>query len=227
MNSFGHAVAAAWEREDPRFVLGAMLPDLGMLIGARLAPVQDGELMDGISHHHRTDQVFHELPAFRDWWKEAAGELTAMGLRRHSARAASHVAIELLLDGELAKMEEQASAFLSALQGAAAGPRPRWRRPPERSWSELLERLSEAGVPHHLREAEAVSRRIEGALRRRPRLRLEGREPEVLTTWTRGVVALAGRRARLLAGELRPALSSQRSGTPGTSIGTAESPPAP
>ena len=41
MNFFGHAVAALALDDEPRFIFGAMLPDLVSMAGARLGRVAD------------------------------------------------------------------------------------------------------------------------------------------------------------------------------------------
>ena len=66
MNFFGHAVVATWHATEPRFVLGAMLPDFAAMIRARPPAARDPELARGIALHHATDEVFHDAPTFRE-----------------------------------------------------------------------------------------------------------------------------------------------------------------
>ena len=204
MNAFGHAVAASWERDEAPFLLGAMLPDLAGLIGGRVAEPRDELIALGLRHHHRVDDCFHELPGFRDWWREWQAGMESAGLRRHQARAASHVAIELFLDGELAR--HHAGVHERALGEAREREEPGWRVQPRSSWDELVVRLHEDGAPHHLREASVVTRRTAGALGRRARLRLEPGEEQALGGWLQARVPEAQDRAPLLAEELQAAL---------------------
>ena len=210
MNAFGHAVAASWERRDGAFLLGAMLPDLATLIGGRLGVVREPAVAAGVRHHLRTDELFHAMPAFTEWWAEATAELRAAGLRRHCARAASHVAIELLLDGELAQDDAHAAVHRLAMDAAREHGEPVWRVAPGGDWDRLVERLTEAGPPRHLREPESVAPRVVRALARRPRLALRTPEAASLRAWlktTRGQPA----RARALA----EALGASEPGVPG------------
>jgi hypothetical protein len=207
VNAFGHAVAASWERRDGAFLLGAMLPDLATLVGGRLGRVGEPALAAGLRHHLRVDACFHSLPGFTSWEAEASAGLRQAGLRRHPARAAAHVAIELALDGELAREPAHAGVHERAMRAARERDAPAWRREPSGDWGELIARLSAAGPPRHLREPEAVARRVEAALARRPRLRLAGAEGRALAGWLDAQAPAAGVRAAALADELRRELA--------------------
>jgi hypothetical protein len=206
VNAFGHAVAASWQSRDGAFLLGAMLPDLATLVGGRLARVREPGLAAGVRHHVLTDECFHAMPGFRSWEAEAAAQLREAGLRRHAARAAAHVAIELTLDGELAREPAHAAVHESAMEAARERDEPPWRRAPSGDWCGLIERLSEAGPPRHLSEPRVVAARVEHALGRRPRLAVAGAESRALAAWLDAEAAPAAARAAALSRELERAL---------------------
>src|SRR5258706_12541419 len=107
MNFFGHAALAASylaqqgpdaANELPRFCAGAMLPDfIGMLRLSRPV-VHDSVLARGVAFHHRTDELFHELPSFHRLSRSAFAWLSARDMPRGPARAVAHIGIEILLD---------------------------------------------------------------------------------------------------------------------------------
>src|SRR5262245_48694449 len=91
MNFFGHAAVAQREREEPRFVLGAMLPDFCGMAGVRMSPPEDAALAEGVALHHATDRAFHAAPVFVSLCASALAQLEADGVARASARAVGHV----------------------------------------------------------------------------------------------------------------------------------------
>src|SRR5690349_22770486 len=99
VNFFGHAVMAALENDAPAFVLGAMLPDLSSMAGARIERVHDETVAAGVAHHHRIDHAFHACAPFVRLCSSALETLEARGVSRAAARAVGHVGSELLLDG--------------------------------------------------------------------------------------------------------------------------------
>ena len=66
MNFFGHACVASWERSDPAYVLGAMLPDFAGMIRGRIAEIERPDLRAGIELHRRTDAIFHRMDGFAE-----------------------------------------------------------------------------------------------------------------------------------------------------------------
>lgn len=180
MNFFGHAVVAARVSREPDFVLGAMLPDLAGMVGARLAPVVEGALSHGavaagIAHHHRVDEGFHGSLAFSRVWLAAVAELRRTGLPRGPARAAAHVGLELLLDGHLSRDEPSRDAFRRALDRAADMPCPlAWDAARSADgamrWASLLGRLTSGGIPQAYEDSTFVAGRLMGALAPRPLL---------------------------------------------------------
>ncbi len=185
MNFLGHAVLAGEHRDEPRFVLGAMLPDLTVMAGGRMRGVDDADLAEGVRHHHAGDAVFHGTPTFGRLVAETTRELQQRGLRRGPARAVGHVGIELLLDGWWVRRHGVPRAYDDALRaGPALESALRWRGPvaPDllgRACTRLLELDVAAG---YARPAE-VAARLRRVLSRRPRLAFQGDEPALVAEW--------------------------------------------
>lgn len=189
MNLYGHAVVAGWIDRDPRFVLGAMLPDLGRLAGHRRVVADDPTAVAGVAWHHRTDDAFHGSATFTTLCRAAHDELEADGLPRGAAMAVAHVALELLFDGELLADANGQSAYLDALgsdpdrlalvdASALADVR------------SLLARMHRYGLPLHYREPQMVARRVVSIVASRPRLAVPEDRLATVEAW-----ALAARRA--------------------------------
>jgi len=125
MNFFGHAALALAHFESralapnesmlPRICAGAMLPDFVGMLRIRRPAVLDDEIARGVSFHHATDRVFHELDAFHLLSRGALGWLLERGMPRGPARAVAHIGIEILLDEELARDARARSAYRAAL----------------------------------------------------------------------------------------------------------------
>ena len=183
MNFFGHAVAASWRRDEPRFALGAMLPDFASMLGARIESVGDGPVADGVAWHHRTDAAFHRLERFRRWSAALTRSLAAGGCSRGSSLAAGHVGVELLLDGALIDREpEVGPLYLAALGEAgevAADIEWRSSAPPI---GELASRLGERGLPVGYRDVDTVADRVIRVLARRPRLAMAAANAPILVS---------------------------------------------
>ena len=124
MNFIGHATVALWQRTDPAFVLGSMLPDFAGMARAKLAPTTASSdqqaVVAGIALHHRTDDVFHKSPIFVRLLQETLDELTTLGVARGTARAIGHVGTEMFIDGELLRGPEVAAAYTRALNAGDA-----------------------------------------------------------------------------------------------------------
>lgn len=186
MNFFSHAVFAARRSEDPRYILGSMLPDFVSMAGLRLERVSgDAPLERGVAFHHESDDAFHGAPMFGDLQEVAREELERDGLGSGPAMAIGHVGVELLLDGYLVNtlgvtrgyreaVEEAAHvdvllrfAGLDEAQGSA-----RWRS--------MAARLAAAPVPEGYTRPAFVADRLVRILSSRPRLAVPfGREPLV------------------------------------------------
>jgi len=206
VNFFGHAWLAAGRNADPRFVLGAMLPDLAPMAGLRLRGANDAALSAGIAHHLAVDAAFHALPAFQMLAADAARELRRAGLRRGPARGASHIGLELLLDGWLARRCGVPGAYRAALVQAPQlgallrfAPGHRFRAQSATAhrgatgatggmaWTfpELCRKLAASPLPEAYAEPGFTAARVAAALARRPRLALTPAERSACAVWLR------------------------------------------
>lgn len=184
MNFYGHAVVAAWDDDDPDFVLGSMMPDLLAMVslGEGMLQAPSRSLQAGLAHHHRMDGVFHAAAPFRSLLLAQTQRLREAGVARGAATAAAHVAIELLLDGTLASDGRGRGAYRSALTRAAEADALRWTGPGAAgSWAMLVGRMWDGAVPDGYRDLDFVLRRVVGVLSRRPRLALSAAEQELLS----------------------------------------------
>lgn len=211
MNFFGHSVLAAQIRAaDPRFVLGAMLPDFATMVGLRLTPMRDPALQQGIAHHHALDAIFHRAPAFLHEMGDAMARLQDCGLSRGAARAAAHLGIELVLDGLLVCRGHGKEAYLDALQIAHRLPdlHPMARG---RNILHLTQRLQNAPLPESYTDPAFVAARLSHIVRGRPRLQFTTPQtPAVADTLKRIQTNLEGEVDSLLNG-LALQLSQDRS----------------
>ena len=175
MNVLGHAsVALAWGRDDPAFVLGAVLPDLASMVHVRIdRSLLDGRISDGMSCHIGADAIFHDHPHFRAGSAALRRDLVSQGLDRGPVRAIGHAGWELLLDGTLLGSPAEAAYWRAlevgelAMDAIAEPDRPRW-----------LGFLSYRRRRPRLRYDDApwVAERLHDLLARRPRLRFSRRE---------------------------------------------------
>ncbi|HEX2735133.1 MAG TPA: hypothetical protein VHM70_26185 [Polyangiaceae bacterium] len=186
MNFFGHAVIASWARPDPAFALGAMLPDLGRMLGARHVSSEDPALGAGIAFHHESDRVFHQSRVFAEFERAALAYFRERRVPRGPRRALSHIGVELLLDCHLAS-KEQVASYLRALNAAGrtdVADRITWRsgsaahgrdlQSAQLDFQELCRRLAsrvERLVPERPRD---LTPRLEAILSGHPRLALPG-----------------------------------------------------
>lgn len=194
MNYIGHLAVALWQRSDPRFVLGSMLPDFAGMIGARLCAADDPELAAGIALHHRTDAVFHAAGAFTSLLHGMRDTLTSRGVPRGTARAVGHIAVEMLIDGELLREPVLGDAYTTALRAGASTEAPFTDSDGEARFQALRARLLAHGAPHDYRDPEAILRRLVLALRGRPRLAIDAASTPIIASALPGLqrkVALA------------------------------------
>jgi hypothetical protein len=210
MNFVGHAMAARWEHDDPRFVLGAMLPDLAPMCGARLLAVDDEVLAAGVACHHRADAAFHQAPAFSALCAEARAWLRAAGLARGPVLAAAHVGVELLLDGCWLDDPAVDRAYLDAIAHATRLPAGAivWAHDEHaRRFTLLGERLHAAGSPRAYRDPVEVGLRLARILARRPRLSPAPGDEEQLVRWAEAARPGVIQAAPTLQAELRAGLN--------------------
>jgi len=207
VNYFAHAWIAGQIRPEPRFALGAMLPDLlGFL---RIRPPQESpaEVAAGMTLHHATDAVFHALPGFREQHRAGVRALLELGLGRGAARAAAHVGIEFILDRALAAGASSGVAlYRSALaEHACLG----WAaRPNADAVSQLAERLTTLD-PSAPAEPAETAERIRRTLASRPRLALRSGELRPLEAWLSSVTPQLTPMSGVLAQQTLRALEPQ------------------
>lgn len=187
MNFFAHASLAAERSSDAAFVLGAMLPDLCTISGARLGGAATAELGAGVRFHHASDAAFHTSAAFSAFCIGFGAVLQARGVRRGPARGAAHVAGELMLDGWLARAAGVPALYrhsLARAEALLAGS----SFAPERAAAiaSVCARLHAAPVPEAYAEAAFVCARVERALATRPFLALAASEQPELERAVRG-----------------------------------------
>ncbi|MGD8859331.1 MAG: hypothetical protein PVI30_04915 [Myxococcales bacterium] len=189
MNFFGHACVARRVDDDPRHLLGAMLPDLATMAGVRLAGAQDAAIARGVAHHHEVDRAFHRLAPFVALCRSALEQLTEAGVSRASARAVGHVGAELLLDGLLAEDAQARADYRASLRHALrhglAG-RVGFREDGGATGLQrVLSRLADAPIPEGYREPAFVADRLTWILARRPRLALQPADDAPVRAWLR------------------------------------------
>jgi len=201
LNWYAHAVLAERVSQDPRCLLGAMLPDLAAAAGLRVAPPPEGPLAQGLRLHVLADAAFHAAPEFASLVSAGRGALEDAGLARGSARAAAHVGIELLLDGWLAARQRPSTAFGAALRVACELPADTtlFRLDPDPArWRALCARLASGELPEAYARPERVGAAVERILAARPRLALPAAAGPALTSWLRAAQPELDARAPVL-----------------------------
>ena len=183
VNHFAHAWVASRQSPEPRFLLGAILPDLSAFLRIRLPEMPDSKVRAGIAFHHATDRVFHALPAFRAYTRAGSTYLVRRGLTRGPARAAAHVGIELLLDAWLSRHRREAlQHYRTALWHCDTLEFPLDTRDRTRI-SAFAQRLAIGDPATGLEAPGEIARRIARTLEPRPRLRLPEAQLEPLNDW--------------------------------------------
>lgn len=212
MNFIGHATVALWDRGEPLFVLGSMLPDFAGMARTRLAPRTEREtpsdLLAGIALHHRTDDAFHGAPSFVALVSATVDELTRLGVARGSARAVGHVGVELLLDGELLHDPAVEAAYIEALRAGVGLEEQFGDAPGGSRWELLRQRLLAHGAPHDYRDPESVLARLVLILSRRPRLALDAEAAQIVRATLPGVQRRVTSRSGALLAEVRNRLTA-------------------
>jgi acyl carrier protein phosphodiesterase len=168
VNFFGHAAVASWRSPSAGTVLGAMLPDFATMAGLRLPASADPDVQAGIALHHATDAAFHTLPPVLALMRDLDARLAALGCARGPRRAASHIGIELLLDGILVDDPTYRDAYTRAL--AHDDPTLTFATQPPDRFHFLLARLRAHGVPYDLQSPDAITLRLSRMLAHRPLL---------------------------------------------------------
>jgi len=180
MNFLAHAVLAARFQDDKRFVLGSVLPDLATMAGVPWKSARDPAIRDGIELHKICDDLFHGEDAFRLLLAQSRGELARRGLSRAPTLAATHVGVELFIDGQLS-FDESARATLRHSLLAAQNPTDLgWDESELARWHAFCERLADDALVCGYRDHAFVGERLCAILGRRKRLRVPENEVPVL-----------------------------------------------
>jgi hypothetical protein len=176
MNFIGHLLVASWERDDPAFGLGAMLPDFASMARMRPPRVDHAAVAEGMVLHQRTDDVFHACPGFVALSASVFDALLGEGVERGPARAVAHIGVELLIDGALlAQKPALGPAYLSALAAFEGLPATALAEADALRLRALHARLRQHGIPYDYESPELVTARLISILGPRPRLCLSAR----------------------------------------------------
>ena len=198
MNFLAHAVLAADERPDPLFVFGSMVPDFAHMAGLRHRGSRLTAVGDGVDYHHACDAIFHELPRFLDALARERRALRELGLPTGPARAVSHIGVELMIDGGLARRESAVELYRRAISDprVEAGDAVDWSVDPRRSedlgvgerWSRAYARLRHGRLPVAYGDPEFVAARIAGVLAPRPRLAVPEERSAAVGEWAKAAL---------------------------------------
>lgn len=209
VNFFGHATVATWsDAPAATYVIGAMLPDFASISGARSLTASEPEVARGITLHHHTDEVFHAAPSFVALMIDARERFAHAGLPNGAARAASHIGVELLLDGTLVADAQVGRAYVDAIDALRAEHLVFTSADhAERFW-EFFGRARGYGVPHAYVDPQFVAERIAGALANRPRLALGDSPVSDVARVLRVMQPIVVARAAALLDEVRSGLAA-------------------
>lgn len=176
---------ASWYGSDPRFLLGAMLPDFLSMLACARPHLVDSELARGVALHHATDAAFHDIPEFLELVTGARTALAARGLGRGAARAVAHIGIELLLDEVLMEGEVGRRSYWRALDCARDVNLPiEWQRAEDAErFGSLIAALHERGLPTEPPAPHAVAARLRRAVAARPRLAFPASLEDAVADW--------------------------------------------
>ena len=171
MNLLGHThVALAAGRDDPGWLLGAVLPDLAPIAGVRVdRGALPGDVAAGVRCHLAADAAFHALPVFLRGSAGLRRALAARGVPSGAARAVGHAGWELLLDGTLVRTATE-DAFHTAMADAG-GAAVAMSAADAGRWVAFVGRGRPAPALAY-DDPGWVAERLHAMLARRPRLRL-------------------------------------------------------
>jgi hypothetical protein len=215
LNFFGHAVVASWLRPEVAYVLGSMLPDFASMIGARVPPIGDADVMAGTADHHVIDELFHELSTFRTLCRELGEKLIALGFDRGRARAVAHVGVEILLDRALADDPRASELYSAALDEAAPdalGQRLAWNAEEGLRFERLRTALKARRQATAVDESSTTLFRLARALEHRPRLALSPQQREKVAVWLVQAESAVSSGAAALVAELKSGLVARKLG---------------
>jgi hypothetical protein len=173
VNILGHThVALAAGRDDPGYLLGAVLPDLAPMAGVRVdRQALAAPIADGVRCHVRTDTAFHAHPAFVAGAGAVRRALEERGVASGPARAVGHAGWELLLDGTLVGTDSEAE-FRRAM-ATGGDPSGAMSAADAGLWTAFVDRGRSTPALRY-DDPRWVADRLRAMLSRRPRLRLPG-----------------------------------------------------
>lgn len=192
MNFYSHIAVASLFTEDRRVALGAVLPDLASLVGAKPPRTDCPRLRRGYALHHATDRIFHAVDPFRRAEVAESQELQRLGMRRGTARATAHVGLEIVLDEALADdvpTRQLLGETLISATPEALGQYVKWSADGEAAHFEALrQRLwtLTKGLPPPL-NATLLAERLSRTLEHRPKLAVRADDRAILNCWADGV----------------------------------------
>ncbi len=219
MNFFGHAVVASWQRAEPEFALGAMLPDLVQMVGCHRVSSSSPTVAAGITFHYRTDSVFHDSPTFVHLQRQAWAELAQFPIRRGARLAVAHVGLELILDSKLAQSEAHVRHYTRALQVLLeSNLSASLRFDADFDGRDGLENLARTLLARRAylapQNPEQLFDRLQRILRHRPTLALTSADASPVIDWSRAAFVRVGKYLPTWLNELRGGLGLPLGRTP-------------
>jgi len=209
MNFVGHSHFARRIDTAPRFLLGAMLPDLASMAGTRLIAQDEPTIAAGVRDHHAVDDVFHAAPTFVSLQTWAIEELSGRGMAWGASRAVAHVAPELFLDGLLLEDEANVEPYVEAVREAGRAETlrsMRFQSDGAEGFAAVHRRLASYGPPHGYRDPVFVGDILVRILSGRARLAIRPEEIPMLQAVLPSLFREVETRASQLLGEVRSGL---------------------
>ena len=209
MNYFGHAALAVARKESPKFVLGAMLPDLYSMMRIRGGRVDDPDIVLGIDFHLKTDALFHQTETFVSLNRNTLNALRQRDVSRGPARACAHIGVEMLIDAVLIRNQDALEGYLLALEAGAASdalfePHP---LPLRARLKDLCQHLIILREAVHVTDKQRLTERLGRTLSDRARLRPSEQELEAIAEYLSANREVERQVPRLLQ-ELQPLLEA-------------------
>lgn len=196
MNFYAHVAVASLYTTEAKVALGAMLPDLANLIGGKPPRTHDFGILRGYDLHVASDRAFHDSRQFRLACANEARRLLAFGVRRGTALAAAHVAIELLLDDALLDDEQTQCLFQSTMMAAGSESLACllcWSSAPlATQFESLRQRLTQSTHFRSKARPPMLMDRVSRTLCNRPRLEVRASDRASLERWTSELPARCG-----------------------------------
>jgi hypothetical protein len=188
VNFYSHVAIASLYTEEVGIALGAMLPDLARLVGAKLPRTTNPSIQRGYALHQATDRVFHESELFRSACAAESATLRSQGVERGTAMAAAHVGLELLLDEALSDDERSQALFRTTLEMSTPTvlcQSLEWSSAEQAiRFESLRQRLEQIPHPRPEYPPTVFAERVCRTLSNRPRLAVRAGDRAALQAWT-------------------------------------------